>query len=250
MVGSRIWEQGKLTYAPSKAQRKKPKYGMKNNNNVRVVRPRMKGLPQYNSASPFSFMKFCNLSYADHFVLTTGTLQLFGTEQTMILNGLFDFDSTGTGHQPYGFDTMMQIYNKYKVYAVKIEVNWTNPEFDGLFVGYKLGSPGDGNNLGGMAYARAKELYGTNIKPINDSGGQRIRTILYTPMNKALNITKLQFKSNIDQYTGSASANPARVPTVRFAVINPSSTTSRTVQLGIKATFFTQFYERKVLTQS
>lgn len=39
-----------------------------------------------------------------------------------ILNGLFDPNSTGIGHQPRGFDQWMQIYNKYTVIGARVKV--------------------------------------------------------------------------------------------------------------------------------
>lgn len=38
------------------------------------------------------------------------------------LNSLYDPNSSGGGHQPYLFDTMMQLYNIYVVYGALVEV--------------------------------------------------------------------------------------------------------------------------------
>jgi hypothetical protein len=40
------------------------------------------------------------------------------------LNSLFDFNLTGTGHQPYGYDAVMLFYNRYLVYSVKYKVTF------------------------------------------------------------------------------------------------------------------------------
>jgi len=41
-------------------------------------------------------------------------------------NGLFDPNTTGTGHQPMGFDQMMLMYEQYTVFASKITVEFIN----------------------------------------------------------------------------------------------------------------------------
>lgn len=44
------------------------------------------------------------------------------------LNSIYDPNSTGTGHQPYGFDTLATLYNRYRVISCgwRIQVNWTS----------------------------------------------------------------------------------------------------------------------------
>lgn len=42
------------------------------------------------------------------------------------LNGLFDPDITGAGHQPIGFDQLMPLYDHYTVIAAKVKCVFTN----------------------------------------------------------------------------------------------------------------------------
>ena len=44
------------------------------------------------------------------------------------LNSIYDPNSTGIGHQPYGFDTLATLYNRYRVISCgwRIQVNWTS----------------------------------------------------------------------------------------------------------------------------
>lgn len=51
----------------------------------------------------------CKMKYSE-FITTDGTGQF-----TMNLNSVFDPNRTGVGHQPYGFDTMATLYNRYRV---------------------------------------------------------------------------------------------------------------------------------------
>lgn len=57
--------------------------------------------------------KYITLKYTEtfNFTLAAGT----GTQQLFRLNSIFDPNSTGVGHQPYGYDQIMALYNRYRV---------------------------------------------------------------------------------------------------------------------------------------
>ncbi len=60
------------------------------------------------------------LAYADYFSINPTT----GAPATYVFscNGLYDPNITGTGHQPHGFDQLMQNYKNYQVLSSSIEV--------------------------------------------------------------------------------------------------------------------------------
>lgn len=59
------------------------------------------------------------LVYAETVSLDGGTVSTLG-KNAFSLNGLFDPNITGTGHQPMGFDNYMGIYAKYTVIGARI----------------------------------------------------------------------------------------------------------------------------------
>lgn len=86
---------------------------------VRAIRPRIGriGLSNYRLINPFPSKFKCRFKYGVNEVitLTAGILQV--TKFNM--NGLFDPDRSGVGHQPYGFDQFTPMYNRYRVYKCK-----------------------------------------------------------------------------------------------------------------------------------
>lgn len=53
------------------------------------------------------------MRYVGHF--TTTLLTMVASNQIMNLNSIFDPDRTGAGHFPYGYATIIGIYNRYRV---------------------------------------------------------------------------------------------------------------------------------------
>lgn len=85
-------------------------------------------------------------------------------------NGLYDPDISGTGHQPYGFDQMMAMYNHYEVLSSCIRVTAFNTlETVGFFIGIKVD---DNSTSTGDAELILEQPY-WNAKPILSNQGAR-----------------------------------------------------------------------------
>ena len=61
----------------------------------------------------FRTTKTLNLRYVENFTLNPGMLG--ATVNVFSMNGLFDPNITGIGHQPMYFDNYMGIYGRYRV---------------------------------------------------------------------------------------------------------------------------------------
>jgi len=78
-----------------------------------------------NSGRNFTFLdrhKYISFKYSDIYSESLATVT--GTNQVMNLNSIFDPDRTGTGHQPYGYDTMATLYNRYRVLSVDYKITF------------------------------------------------------------------------------------------------------------------------------
>lgn len=69
-----------------------------------------------NKRVTMRYIDYINLNASD----TTGAIQVYRA------NSIFDPDSTGTGHQPYGRDTWATMFNHYTVINSKIQVQAWN----------------------------------------------------------------------------------------------------------------------------
>jgi len=69
---------------------------------------------------PFGNTRIARLTYCDTFALDPGANVVAG--KIFRANGLFDPDVSLGGHQPYGFDQLMSIYNRFIVLGSKITI--------------------------------------------------------------------------------------------------------------------------------
>lgn len=96
-------------------------------------------------------------------------------------NDLFDPDYTGIGHQPIGFDQMMQMYRNYTVIGSKITVTFrnsdaTNPQMVGIMLKDSPGTLTDVRQIvenGNVTHALCN--------PAGDDNSQRILTYKCSP---------------------------------------------------------------------
>lgn len=78
-----------------------------------------------NSWYPFNASRTAKLRYCEQFIIDPGVSTI--GNYVFAANGLYDPNTTGVGHQPYGFDQLMALYNEYTVLGAKITAYVVNP---------------------------------------------------------------------------------------------------------------------------
>lgn len=154
-------------------------------------------------------IKFARLRYASNDAMSINNS--FQTQNKFSLNGLYDPDISGIGHQPYGFDQMMSLYNTYVVLGAKIKI---------------LARPGSTSNTYPMnLYCEMSELSSiqytneiANEKPgikkltFNSSASNvynpERRQTLWWSAKKWFRAKDRQELINQDEYTGNSTSNP------------------------------------------
>jgi len=122
-------------------------------------------------------------------------------------NGLYDPDITTTGHQPYGFDQMMAMYNHFTVVGSKIKV--TVPSNQASYpCRYAIFLRSESTSLSGLdperlleqpGHSRVLTLMPTNFSP-------NVGSVTYTfSAKKFFGVSNVVGES---QYRGSVTTNP------------------------------------------
>lgn len=175
--------------------------------------------------SPLPARFSCVHKYAQTFTLTTGTVGVMGTQNSFRLNCMYDPDATGTGHQPYGYDQMVALYNGYQVKAVKVTLIWStvgaSSEVMGAYTTYPdLG----GTSLTGFDCDTCTERPNVNTILLSPSGNNRVvEQNFYTKIHNIFAIPQKEYDdlSYISSNVVSASS-PAKQCFVTISAGSPS----------------------------
>lgn len=116
-------------------------------------------------------------------------------------NSLYDPDSSGTGHQPRGFDQLISMYDHYQVIGSKITISCHTPSNEPCIFGITLQESG----VAGSTYLDYLEERPQFTTYTMLGGGQQ-------PHHLSLTYSQKKFFGTgelDDKYQGSASANPS-----------------------------------------
>lgn len=191
------------------------------------------------------------LVYSDFFTTTTlGGGAISYTQWAM--NGLYDPDLTGTGHQPMGFDQLCPtLYQSYLVTGCKmiLEGRFVSPNLDtapvvgNIIIGGV--SPLSTTLPSTLSVANESRQYITVTR--SDQSPFRIKK--YFNVGKTLGIPSNRVK-NEAQYSAHNSANPALTPFINVGFVNMDSALSVKVQWSITLVYYTTFFGPTTLVQS
>lgn len=192
------------------------------------------------------------LPYADRFSMSGTTLSpVFGTEQAYRLNSLYDPDFTNIGHQPYGFDQVIPFYARYIVTHCDINITFSDPSSDGVYVGVFIKSLNDPATLVNASIGQAMERPNVFCQPLNNTGSQRITFKKSVSIGNLHGLTDQEYLNAWPTTGALISANPANVPYLMFAVADSNSaSTPATCKVTIELKFKCIFSERLMPAQS
>lgn len=191
------------------------------------------------------------LKYSQTFGLTCGTAGVFGTDQVMRLNSLYDPDFTGGGHQPYLYDTMTAQYANYRVYAASVKIiNSTIGASSDVVLAARFGTNSASTALVGQTVDRATETSSAAIQYLSPSGNKRVSTMkMYFPMHKIFGVSKYTYDSD-DNYQALYNTSPTQNAWLFLAAGSPSGTSSTACTLQIIINYYCKFFNRVDQAQS
>lgn len=205
----------------------------------------------YNGADPFKPTKNYKMKYVGVHTLTVGTSGVLGSIQEYNLNSLYDCDETGGGHQPYGFDVLALAYNRYKVNGAKVTVRLTDPTIDAMNVTWQITNPSNASaTITGSSPYTCQERQMCGSLNINNTGSQKATRSFYIPMWRGAGISKLQFKSDVDNYTAPVTGDPGNKVQFQIACADLRGGSTGTIMYEIEILYYATLYQRKIVAQS
>lgn len=177
--------------------------------------------PQFGFINPR-----CQSTFKYNEVIDISAATTVGAQYVFKLNGMFDPNTTGTGHQPYGFDQMLNIYQRYVVITSKYKIVVGNTN-DRLFVGTIAASTVTATVTNAATFNLAAESPHSMVKSLNYNGGPPV-TILKTVKSEVLlGVTRRQLLAD-DLFQGTTTTDPTNLTVLTIFWYNPSLVTVST----------------------
>lgn len=166
------------------------------------------------------------------------------TDYSFNLNGLYDPNSSGTGHQPYGFDEASALYSRYRVFRCSWHVSFpanTTDTYQACVV------PVNGaSSFSTSSMSRMSELPMAVSKTVAANGnGVNFRGSIYLP--KLNGVRPAEYK-NDDRYIGTAGANPAEVMKLHLGFT--CETSNLDVYPVVTLVYHAEFIDPNIVAQS
>ncbi len=174
-----------------------------------------------------------------------GTVLQTGIEDIYRLNSPFDPSLSFVTHQPRNWDQAMALYTRYKVFAVTIELRWNSDANTDIMHGISMVQPSsEVFTIANKPVYQTRECFGTDERVMAPNGQMTwyVAQKIYIPTLEGIAGTGADFSDQF--YSAANGANPIKVPLLRVAAANASSTVATTLKYDITLTFHTRIYQR------
>lgn len=204
-------------------------------------------ITQINGVGPVASKMITTLKYCETFY--TNDAGGVGFNYIFNLNSTFDPDRTGTGHQPYGRDSLAGMYARYRVYRARWVISAVVQSTDGALrvMNGQVEPQNHAASPGNFAAGSERPRCVTKI--INSAGSPHtvFSGSIYLP--ELTGETSEQYRTN-QQNEALSTANPTTVMTLRFTTDNPTGSTQCNVSWNIMLEYDVEWFDPVSLGQS
>lgn len=168
-----------------------------------------------------------------------------GNEQAFRINSIWDPDFTSTGSTVIGWTNFNALYDRYIVRGVKIELEFHDPNQDGVICYASLNQSATLQNQSDDVASGQSLVYSSVI---NNTGSQKKSFKFYVKPWSMLGLSKLEWMATKSTHTSIMNNNPADVIYLRTACSSPNTGgTTGQIRVSIRLIYYVEFYDRKQL---
>lgn len=184
--------------------------------------------------------------------MTTAGSTSLGTYYRFRLNSLYDPDVTGTGHQPYQYDTLTAIYQSYIVKKCFVDLTFTDPTADGVWVGWTWhSSDSSTDDPSTLLLEEMIERANFYCAPLNNTGAQTVTVRRSFDMPTCFGQTPVQYYGDLTTHGSAYNNNPSKGIHLDLFLCDPTGNVStRSVRASGRLVFDCQFYNYKAPSSS
>lgn len=187
---------------------------------------------------PFASRYITKMKYSEAFALSAGV----AWSQVMNLNSIYDPNATGTGHQPYGHDQLLPIYNRYRVISCSYVINCYNATSPIRFGCLPCNSTPPMNNLSELCEnPRAK--FGIQIP---GGSSRTVKGKVYIPSLMGRNKSQYMADDRFQAQMGSSPLEEA----ILFITAQTMTDSSVDTSLVVTLEYTVEFFDPKPIDQS
>jgi len=159
------------------------------------------------------------------------------------LNSLFDPDLTGVGHQPYGYDQLAVLYNRYRVIGTSWHVSCLKQSAPVVLAALPA-------NETTTMLTCSEMRENPRTKFINQNPGAAVKVLSgYTSIPSLVGRTKAQYMAD-DRYQADVTSNPAEFARLNILVNSSADVPLAGEPLQVTLEFMVEFFDLKHLAQS
>jgi len=181
----------------------------------------VKNVSNISLAGPVAPLVNTTMKYVQQVSLASNASGLAAAPWFFNMNGMYDPDQTGTGHQPYGFDQYAALYSLYTVTHVSINI-----AFHGIGTSNVVGvwrmqhSQSGGTPFTGLSAQDFMEVpQGGGVICNNSNGGENVTQVKLGKISIATmeGLTEKDIQGD-NPYQAVVTANPIRTPRIGLGV--------------------------------
>jgi len=201
---------------------------------------------QYFRANPWPPRQKKIFNFSRSFLLTSSlTAETFGTEYLLALNDAAQPDSSG--NVPYGWGTYLNLYNRYRVDAAEIDVQFTAPT-QSCYPAAAIQASSDAFTLTSNTIDTSLQYPGCFGQPLSSTGEQSARFTQRIQMHQLEGLTKPEYDAAVDQYAALTTTGPALPLFLRLALANYLDADASSCIVILKVAFHVTLYDRNQAT--
>ncbi len=192
------------------------------------------------------------LKYCSSKSYTTGTSGIVGSTNTYRLNGLHDPDTTGVGHQPYGYDQLTPFYGVYTVVRAWAEITVSGVDDSSTYLAYMVQPSLSTTTLASSTLEQVSEYDEMNFIMLGQSSSGIPNQSIRLPKIDLPKLEGLSMESYLgnSNFRGSVGSNPSQGSQFVVGIGNAAGTSAKVATLTVELFFESVWQSRKSLPQS
>lgn len=199
-------------------------------------------LQPFVARNPFLPGERFQIKYAEPFSMSTGS-NVFGSQQVMRLNSIYDPNSTGGGHVPYAYAELAARYKKYRVDSVVWRITLTTPGGGNDQYIAATVAPNTSGAIGGATLYNPLEDPSCTYGLMSSTGDRRAVIAGMIQLHKVMGVSRVKYESD-DTYSALITGNPAQDCLLSFATCASDGTGSLSSQALVEIIYNVWLYDR------